>query len=247
MLLMPESYLGARPNVFNVLASTAVQDAEVRPPSSVDYQQWLPFAAKTYKISPRIEDYVLVTIPICPSDIPNRNGIGFPISELVAYQPPPINRQVFKAWAGCPVHIEHQNEDHEAAIGVIFDSDLTKITSYGQGKLWKVMGLIGIDKNKAPQIAQQVLETGSMNGSMGAMADFFTCSVCGAQAYKESYKNCSHITSTQDVNWRIVDYGGQKRLAFLNARSLSPIEFSWVKDPAWVPSTSDIILSRGQS
>ncbi|HHN9420446.1 TPA: hypothetical protein ACP7Q5_005074, partial [Escherichia coli] len=42
--------------------------------SRLDYETWLPFAAKTYKISPRIEDYIIVSTLVCPSDIPNRNG-----------------------------------------------------------------------------------------------------------------------------------------------------------------------------
>ena len=43
---------------------------------------WLPFAAKTYKISPHLNDYGIVNFPICPSDIPKRNGVSFPLSVL---------------------------------------------------------------------------------------------------------------------------------------------------------------------
>jgi hypothetical protein len=211
--------------------------------AKLDFANWLPFAAKTYHISPRIEDYILKPMPICPSDIPNRNGVGFPLSELLKYQPPPIARQVYKAWTGCPVHLEHDNEDHTKAYGVIFDTVLTPITGYGDDRFWKVMGLIGIDKVKHPDIAQEVL-TGKINtGSMGAMADYFTCSVCGKEAHENNYKNCAHISSTKDVNWRIVDFNGEKHMAYLNAHELSPIEFSLVSTPAWTVALSDYHFS----
>jgi hypothetical protein len=208
------------------------------PISSVDFS-WLPFAAKTYHISPNIEDYVLKVMPICPSDIPNRNGIAFPIQELIKYQPPPISRQVYKAWSGCPVHVEHDNRDCTKAVGVIFDTMLTPIKGYGNGNHWKVMGLFGIDKIKAPEMAEKVLRGEINTGSMGAEADQFTCGVCGAPATDNQFKNCGHITSIKDVNYRIVSHNGEDKLAYLNAHGLSPIEFSLVQDPAWTICLSD--------
>jgi len=211
--------------------------------SRLDFETWLPFAAKTYHISPRIEDYILKAMPICPSDFPNRNGIGFPLAELIKFQPPPINRQVFKAWTGCPVHLEHDNEDCTKAYGVIFDTALTAISKYGQGKHYKVMGLVGIDKTKYPDIAQEVMEGKIITGSMGAMADAFTCSVCGREAHENKFMNCGHVGSTKEVNWRYVDYQGKRHIAYLNAHGLSPIEYSLVRDPAWVTALSDHQMS----
>lgn len=206
---------------------------------------WLPFAAKTYKISPNLDDYVIVNIPICPSDIPNRNGVAFPLSELIAYQPPPIARLTYKAWTGCPVHLEHDNEDHEKAIGVIFDTSLRVMKGYGNGKHYVVYGLIGIDKTKDPETAQKFLSGEMDTGSMGALADYFTCSVCGHHASDKPMLNCSHIRSTKDVNWRILTHEGKPTLAFLYAHVLSPIEFSAVRDPAWATCLSQLVLSRG--
>jgi hypothetical protein len=205
---------------------------------------WLPFAAKTYKISPRLEDYVIVNMPLMPTDIPNRNGISFPLEELIAYQPPPMNRQVYKAWAGCPLHIEHKNEDYTTAVGVIFDTSLRLIKNYGGGKHWMVYGLIGVDKIKDPRIAARVASGEINTGSMGCMADNFTCAVCGAAAHENSFMNCSHITSTKDVNWRLVDYKGEQRLAHLRAHGLSPFEFSLVESPAWCTALSDVVMQK---
>lgn len=208
------------------------------PVIELDYKTWLPFAADVYKISKNIEDYILVNTLICPSDIPNRNGIGFPAEELARFQPPPVSRMAYKAWKGCPVHLEHDNEVHERAYGVILDASLHKVTGYGGGKLWKVMGLLAIDKNKYPDVAQKVLTKQINTYSMGAMVDMFTCSYCGTECSDK--RVCSHIRSTKDVNWRAVkDYDGSQHLAFLNAHGLSPIECSIVADPAWAPALSD--------
>lgn len=212
--------------------------------SKVD-TSWLPFAAKTYKISPNLDNYVIVNIPICPSDIPNRNGVAFPLAELIAYQPPPISRMVYKAWTGCPVHLEHDNEDHEKAIGVIFDTSLRVMRGFGGDKHYVVYGLIGIDKTKDPDTAAKFLNGSINTGSMGALADYFTCSVCGHRASDKPMMNCSHIRSTKEVNWRVLNHNGEDTLAYLNAHVLSPIEFSIVADPAWATCLSEMILDRG--
>jgi hypothetical protein len=213
-------------------------DGEER--GKMDFETWLPFAAKVYKISPRIEDYIIVNTLICPSDIPNRNGIAFPATELGRFLPPPMNRMVYKAWAGCPVHLEHDNEVHEKAYGVILDAALMKVAGFGGGKLWKVMGLLAIDKNKNPDIAQQVLTRKINTYSMGALVESFTCGYCGAEC--DSRFTCGHISSTKNVNWKKYrDFDGSTHLAFLNAHSISPIECSIVKDPAWAPALSDTV------
>ena len=201
---------------------------------------WLPFAAKTYHISANIEDYVILNMPMMPSDIPNRNGIAFPIQELVKYQPPPVTRQVFRAFTGTPVHLEHQNEDCTTALGVVLDTTLTKITGYNGGAHWKVMGLIAVDKHKYPDIAKKMLSGELSTGSMGAMAESFSCSICGAEAFRDPWKNCGHIKSTGQVNWTpIKAANGDMQIAYLNAHNLSPIEFSLVADPAWCIAAAD--------
>jgi hypothetical protein len=209
--------------------------------SKLDYSTWLPFAARTYKISPRIEDYIIVNTLICPSDIPNRNGIAFPLDELTMFQPPPTNRMSYKAWKGCPVHLEHDNEVHEKAYGVILDASLHKVQGYGDGKLWKVMGLLAIDKNKYPDIAQAVLTKKINTYSMGALVEYFTCGYCGFEC--TAGRTCGHISSIKNVNWKKYrDYDGTTHLSFLNAHGISPIECSIVKDPAWAPALSDTVF-----
>ena len=213
--------------------------AEGRQQIPLDYDQWLPYAAKTYKISPHPEDYVMVTTPICPSDLPNRNGVGFPLAELVGMRPPPHHQQVFKAWKRCPVHYEHRNEIPTDAYGVIFDTEMRRIQGYGHGRLWKVMGLLGIDKNKNPDMAARVLRGDVNTYSMGALCDYFTCSYCGARLGQ-----CPHLNPKADLDFKSLrdPFTGVETLAFRNAHVLSPIEVSIVEDPAWTTALSDQVM-----
>lgn len=198
---------------------------------------WLPFAAKRYHISPRIEDYLIVATIMLPSDIPNRNGIAFPLAELVKFQPPPVARQVYKAWAGCPVHLEHDNEDCTKAYGAVLDTSLHKIEGFGQGKLWKVMGLTAIDKTKHPDIAQKVKDGILSEYSIGALAERFECSYCKSPVSK--FSHCHHV-QPEALNFTTTsDWEGKEHLVYLNALDLSPIEFSIVADPAWTAASSD--------
>jgi hypothetical protein len=79
---------------------------------------------------------------------------------------------------------------------------------------------------------------------MGCMADNFTCSVCGHAASENQFMNCNHITSTKQVNWKLVAHAGEQKVAYLNAHGLSPIEYSIVRDPAWSTCLSDAIIQR---
>lgn len=228
--------------------SVQVMDAEEDKEAlyGLDFPTWLPFAAKTYNISPNIDDYILVVAPICPSDIPNRNGIAFPLRELTTFQPPPINRMSYKAWTGCPMHLEHANQVHTDAYGVVLDASLHKISGYGDGKLWKVMGLFAIDKTKYPEMADKIARGEINTYSMGAYVDYFTCSYCDSKVGEHSH--CEHVRDQTVINWKEYrDYDSSRHIAFLNAHGISPIEVSIVASPAWTTALSDTILTRGIS
>lgn len=201
---------------------------------------WLPFAAKTYEFSPNLEDFIYTITPILPSDLPNRNGIAFPLNELTRFQPPPIARMVYKAWAGCPIHEEHQNENYKTAVGVVLDTSLHKIEGFGDGKLWKIMALNAVSKTKDPGLCQEVLNKKIETYSMGAEAEYFTCSYCKRRIQK--FNHCQHVDPEAPINWRIeTDYNGNKHLVFLNAHNLSPIELSIVRDPAWTVASGEVL------
>lgn len=208
----------------------------------LDYETWLPYAAKLYEISPNIEDYHLVSVPICPADIPNRNGIGFPLQELVKFQEPPISRMAYKAWTGSPLHYEHANEIHKDAYGVVLDSALHKVNGYGRGKMWKVMGLAAVDKTKYKEMARRVAAGDINTYSMGALVDSFTCSHCG-EPMTDKY-HCVHLNPDNDIDWREVRGLDLPSLAFRNSHGINPIELSIVESPAWTTALSDHILTR---
>lgn len=141
--------------------------------------------------------------------------------------------------------VHNCNENCEDAIGVIFDVSLKKMPEpYGQGRIHNVVGVCGIDRTKAPEVAEKFASGKIDTVSMGALADYFTCSICGAII--DSTHHCSHIKGTSaDVNFEpVVDSFGNIHVAFLNAHNLAPIETSVVADPAWAPALSDTILQK---
>lgn len=209
------------------------------PGETLDYGKWLPFAAKKYKISSNIEDYVVVNTPMIPSDIPNRNGVAFPLHELISFRPPPVNRLVYKAWTGCPTHEEHQADDHETALGIILDTSLVRIKNYGNGRHWMVMALLAFDKTKAVDRVGRILQGEVSTYSMGATCQYFTCGLSGVRLDDPRY---SHRLKKQ-LEWEVVrdPLSGHESLLFRNAHELTPGECSTVDDPAWVPATSDFM------
>lgn len=209
------------------------------PGETLDYGKWLPFAAKKYKISSNIEDYVVVNTPMIPSDIPNRNGVAFPLHELIKFREPPVNRLVYKAWTGCPTHEEHQADDHETALGIILDTSLVRIKNYGNGRHWMVMALLAFDKTKAVDRVSRILGGEVSTYSMGATCQYFTCGLSGVRLDDPRY---SHRLK-KALEWDVVrdPISGLESLLFRNAHELTPGECSTVEDPAWVPAQSDFM------
>lgn len=195
----------------------------------VDFAKWLPFAAECYNISRNPKDYLLYPVPILYSDLPNRNGIGMPLSELTKW-----NRergtQAFAAWKGMPMFKEHSSDVVKEALGVIADTALRPITGFGNGKFYKVMALAALDRSKGAEYVSLV-ERGEVNSySMGAMVESWSCAYCGAGEGK-----CNHIDPKKPVNF----YELNGRLVFKNVHDINPYELSIVKDPAYPTAISD--------
>jgi hypothetical protein len=72
----------------------------------VDAKGWLPFAAEQYQTSSDISDYIAVPVCIMPSEYPNKNGVGFPLKELSAFNTD-TGTLAYKTWRGKPTHQEH--------------------------------------------------------------------------------------------------------------------------------------------
>lgn len=196
----------------------------------VDFAQWLPFAAKVRNISPDPKDYILVPTMVMPSDLPNRNGVGFPLKELVGWNEE-YKCQGYKTARGARTHDMHVNTDPLESRGVIIDSYLRKLEGYGNNKIWKLVFLLAFDRTKDPELANKIL-TGERNTySMGAYVGGYTCSVCD-----RDLGMCGHVSPTAR-NFHPVE---NNQLAYLHTKAPVFFETSSVEDPAYVSAITDV-------
>jgi hypothetical protein len=192
------------------------------------FEKILHSAAEYYDLSKNIADYYLKPVPIIWSDLPNRNGVGFPLEELTAWNKKK-GCMAYKGWTGQAVRVEH--DWNGPAIGLIPDVSLRKLTGFAQGNLYKVTTLLAIDRTKDPVIAGKV-ESGKINSfSMGCLVDHFTCSVCGSEE-----KTCAHLQ--EGANFAMY----HDQVAFRRAHGIDAEEVSVVEDPAYGVAVSDYII-----
>lgn len=198
----------------------------------LDITTWLPFAAKTYNISPDIRDYIFVPVFTIPSDLPNRNGVGFPLKSLIEFSPE-IHMQAYKGFKGCPTFYEHDNEDPLKAHGVIADAYLKNLKGFSQNKVWKLLELLTFDRSKYVDTVKRIIDNDLNTYSMGALVTEYSCSYCGATLGK-----CDHIKKN-----RIDFYEKQGQVVFKNLHGILPIETSAVEVPAYSPAISDKVMT----
>lgn len=202
--------------------------------SALGWELWLPFAAQELELSSDPKDYLIHPVPIMYSDLPNRNGFAFPLTELIKWNVG-LGRQAYKGWSGMPMYTEHQSDDHKKALGIVIDTSLRRIENYGNGKFWKVMALAAIDRNKNAKLAERVEQGLLTTYSMGAMVDYCTCSFCGAIAGE-----CTHVPASND---NVTFYEKDGRLVYKDVRGVSPYELSVVEDPAYGTAEHTVRLS----
>lgn len=202
------------------------------------FESWLPFCAPHYNISPNPTDYLFRPVVIMITDLPNRNGVGFPASELAKWSEQG-GCQAYKTWIGKPLHSEHgtwhpdpQNPDPKLAIGVVVDAVMKPLIGYGENKLWKVLLLCAVDKTKDVKRAKDI-ESGRLNTwSMGALVGHYTCSYCGGVVGEK----CDHI----DPDEPVVMYRIGKELVYRLCADIFAVENSSVNDPAYGVAASDV-------
>lgn len=213
--------------------------------SMVNAPKWIPFAAEAYHTSKNPSDYFLVPTIIMPSDLPNRNGAAFPLSELTKFQPS-LGSIAYQGWKGKGVHVEHANTDPTKAIGVVADVTMRRL---GDTDLWKVITLLAIDRTKNLPITGAILRGERKAYSMGAMVRGHSCSICGSvgmirAGHKTRYDGLtcktSHASMARDNTFRTFKADdGSTRLGYLNVIDITPIEVSSVAVPAYVSAESD--------
>lgn len=198
--------------------------------TALGWELQLPFAARELEISPNPSDYVLYPVPIMYSDLPNRNGFAFPLTELVRWNVE-LGRQAYKGWVGMPMYQEHQSDDHKKACGIVIDTSLRQIKGFGKGKFWKLMGLAALDKVKYPDLVDKMLKKELNSFSMGALVSYCTCSYCGKEVGE-----CTHVSESND---EVTFYELNGRLVFKNVHNIKAYELSVVGDPAFGTAYSE--------
>lgn len=204
----------------------------------LQFEQNLPWFSKVMNISDNVNDYFFRPTPIIVSDLPNRNGVGFPATELARWNTD-LHCRAFEGWRFCPMFEEHRSDDIRTAIGVVADVVMRRLRGFGNDAYWLVTALAAIDRTKNPELAAEY-ESGKINTvSMGAMVEGCTCSYCGAEVGR-----CSHIDPEQPVTF----YELNGRLVYKLVHGVSPYELSVVRDPAYgiAIGTDHVLTYKGK-
>lgn len=211
------------------------------PGSNIEANLWLPFAAKEYKLSTDIRDYVLVPVPILFSDLPNTNGDSLSIEELLRFDPE-LGMQMFKTFRGKPTFYEHDNQDITKAKGVILDAFMRPLRRYGNGKYFKLVELLAYDRTKDPMLVESILSGENNAYSLGFYFKGYTCSICRQRFGANGIKNpCTH-TRPNKPTYRMPD----GRLAYRMCHDARGFETSVVGNPSYVTAISHLVMRPGQ-
>lgn len=203
--------------------------SDFSPSADTNFANLLPFAARAHHISSDPRDYIFRPVIIFTTELPNRNGVGFPTSELAKWSTLG-GCQSYMTWKGKPMHIEHEADDPTTAIGIIVDVAMVPLRGFGGGTLWKVIALAAMDRTKDPIVGE--VERGEVNTySMGCLVDGYTCSYCGAEV-----GDCHHI----DPKQKVVFYELNGKMVFKWVYGVVGQELSVVRDPAFGVATSDV-------
>lgn len=207
----------------SVVTATAVATLESFNTQATQFEATLPFAADALNISKHPSDYYLTTIPILTSDLPNRNGVAMPLSELARWNIG-MGRQAYKGWQGQPLHYEHVSKYPDQAIGIIADVALVPVQGFNGNRVYKVMALAAVDMTKRTEITSRIASGDLFTWSMGCEVDSYACSYCG-----KAEGQCSHINPEKDVEF----YELNGILVFRNVFGITPFELSAVEDNAF--------------
>ena len=186
--------------------------------------------ADVYHISSNIHDYIFIPVPIFITNIPNRNGITF-IDEEVDTFYDDIGQYMFQTWIGKPCFVEHDDSDETQSKGIIFDAVIRPLPQFNLRQCWVLWGL---DRTKDVDFTKEVLDAKHNYFSMGARANYFTCSFCGHKFTSKPHCPC--------LNGFPYMHEANGEIACANARQIIGTEVSRVADPAWVSAEADNML-----
>lgn len=152
-------------------------------PQRIDFQEALNLVADVYDLSANPADYVFVVARAVTAELsadkpaPNENGDAFPLGELLRFDHR-LARRVYKTFDLKPNHINHRAENQKTARGFVLDSSFNRLDPDDQ----YVECLIAIDAKKDPIYADGIRKGAVDAFSMGCVAEYTVCSICGNKA-----------------------------------------------------------------
>lgn len=222
---------------YRVVSTTGNEEFRVPREENTDamhelgFEKILSAAAEFYNLSKDIRDYFLVGVPIIWSDLPNRNGVAFPLSELTAWHKKK-GCLAYQGWKGQAVRHEHDWDGE--VFGLIPDVVLRPLKGFHNDKLWKVVALLALDRSKNPKITSKVEQGTANTYSMGCLVGGYSCSYCGAPLGQ-----CSHLNPRAKVDFYELD----GKLVYRNVQGgIDAEEVSIVDDPAYGVAVSEVRL-----
>jgi hypothetical protein len=222
---------------YKALASRDVVSSDSKEALLTVHKRFLPFASEVYNVSAKLEDYILVPTVIMPSELPNRNQIGFPYEELARFKGPRHGMLAFETWRGMPTFFEHAHHDHRRAKGIVFDVFMRPMPHHP--RLHKVVCLLGFDRSKDPVLAHDILAKRITSYSMGAMCSYYTCSIDGLPPGESAVlppdPDPKNKGAPGPLDFKVVNGS----LAYWQARDITGFEVSAVKTPAYASATND--------
>lgn len=125
----------------------------------------------------------------------NDNFDEFPAEEI---------RVAYRSFVGKPVFVNHHNEDHRRARGVIIDAALHEDRNPdGSPDTW-VEGLMEVDAIRFPKLAKAVIAGHIDRTSMGVDVAFSICSACNNKA-TTPLEYCAHIPGQKGTPYTRLD------------------------------------------
>lgn len=119
----------------------------------------------------------------------NDNFDEFPAEEI---------KKAYSTFIGKPVFVNHHNDDHKRARGVVIDAALHEDRNPdGTPDTW-VEGLMEVDARKFPKLAKAILAGHIDRTSMGCDVDLSVCSACGNKATNPA-QYCQHIPAMKGL------------------------------------------------
>ncbi|AWY08419.1 head maturation protease [Erwinia phage vB_EamM_Alexandra] len=194
---------------------------------NLDVNVWLSKAAEQYNTSRNIRDYVIVPVPVNITELPNTNGDAFSLEEWLTFNPDQ-GRLAYQTFVGKPTFIEHNNKDYRQAMGMIFDSNLSKLQNF-RGNHARLTLLLAFDRTRCQERCDRIL-SGELNTySKGTTYKAYKCSICGQLVTPRHRNFCSHTAFNKPT---YLD-GRTGRLVYRDCKMLTGFECSSVDDPAF--------------